>query len=470
MDKNLLKPFALALLVVAALLALFFLPRLTVGDTTLRRVNILSDIERRDAEGNVLAEAEADSAQGIVAERLDTAAVKVEAPAIRDSVPPGMVAIEDFGPDSAGRAMDAFYAALDEAAGRVVRIGYFGDSYIEGDLLTQDLRDMLQRRYGGRGVGYVDISTPTEGFRQTVVQKSAGWTSHLYTDAHGFSRQQQGFAGKYFNPGRGASLLLTGTRHHYPGRIDTASVATIYYSPSSGLDFCAAINGEGFRKLHTPTDTLDTPSHAILAQRLEGRIGRLRLRVDSGSHARFYGVALEGGRGIVLDNLSLRGTNGRQIATVPEATMARFAELRPYDLIVVQYGLNVASPKTKDYSGYTRQMARSIQLLRRAYPNTSILVVGVGDRDERNEQGELRTMGGVRELALYQRKMAADERVAFWNLYEAMGGEGSIARMQQRRQANLDYTHINAAGGRVLARLLYDALMNGKENHDRRNR
>lgn len=150
--------------------------------------------------------------------------------------------------------------------------------------------------------------------------------------------------------------------------------------------------------------------------------------------------------------------------------MARFAELRPYDLIVLQYGLNVASPKTKDYSGYTRQLARSIRLLRQAFPRASILVVGVGDRDERNEQGELRTMGGVKELVLYQRRMAADEHVAFWNLYEAMGGEGSIARMQRRRQANLDYTHINAAGGRVLARLLFEALMNGKENHDRRNR
>lgn len=471
MDKNLLKPFVLTLLVVAMLMALFYMPRLTVGDTTLRRVNILSDIQQKDPEGNNIAEAKADSAEGITVEKLDTAAVRVKKPVYTDSVPKGMVAIEDFaGNDDGSREMDRFYAALDQAGQRIVRIGYFGDSYIEGDILTQDLRNLLQQKYGGRGVGFVDISTITQGFRQTVTQKTEGWTSHVYTDKQGFNRQQQGFNGRYFNPGHGATLSLTGTKNLFKGRLDTVDVATIYLSPSSGLDYGAAINGEEFQKFHTASDTLDTPSQSILQQQLTGRIGRLRLHVESGRHSRFYGVALEGTRGIILDNLSMRGTNGKQIATVPAATMSRFAELRPYDLIVLQYGLNVASPKTKDYSGYTRQLARSIRLLREAYPSASILVVGVGDRDERDAQGTLRTMGGVRELTLYQRKMASEERVAFWNLYEAMGGEGSIARMQQKKQANLDYTHINSAGGRELARLLFEVLMNGKENYDKRTR
>lgn len=469
MDNNLLKPFALTLLVVAMLTALFYLPRLTVGDTTLRRVNILSDIQPKDPEGHNLAEIRADSAQGITAARLDSAAVRVDKPVRTDSVPRGMVAIEDFA-EGDSREMDRFYAALDEAADRVVRIGYFGDSYIEGDILTQDLRHLLQQKYDGRGVGFVDIATVTEGFRQTVVQRESGWDSHIYTDRHGFDRRLQGFAGRYFHPTPGASLTLAGTRRLFKGRLDTADVATIYFSPSTSLEFGAAVNGGALRKLHTASDTLDTPSHTILQQQLTGRIGRLRLHVDSGRHSRFYGVALEGSHGISLDNLSMRGTNGRQIASVPAATMSRFAQLRPYDLIVLQYGLNVASPETKDYSGYTRQLARSIRLLRQTYPAASILVVGVGDRDERDAQGSLRTMEGVRELVLYQRKMASEERVAFWNLYQAMGGEASIARMQQKRQANLDFTHINSSGGRHLARLLFDVLMNGKDNYDKRTR
>ena len=48
---------------------------------------------------------------------------------------------------------------LDELAKapRPVRIAYFGDSFIEADILTADLREMLQQKYGGCGVGFVDV-------------------------------------------------------------------------------------------------------------------------------------------------------------------------------------------------------------------------------------------------------------------------------------------------------------------------
>ena len=51
-----------------------------------------------------------------------------------------------------------------------------------------------------------------------------------------------------------------------------------------------------------------------------------------------------------------------------------------------------------------------------------------------------------------------------------MGGEGSIRRMVEAKppQANLDYTHINFLGGRTLARHLYETLIYGKEQYDRR--
>ena len=92
----------------------------------------------------------------------------------------------------------------------------------------------------------------------------------------------------------------------------------------------------------------------------------------------------------------------------------------------------------------------------------------MADRDMRGADGEMHTMDGVRELISYERKMASDRRVAFWNLYEAMGGDGSVARMTEKKQANLDYTHINFAGGHHIASLLYDVLMNGKTNYDNR--
>ena len=139
--------FFLTLIVISGLMALFYLPRTYWGDMELRRVNILADIQRRDEGGNILAEIVADSIDGYVEEKMDSAAVAVQSLAYTDSVPEGMVAIEDFADvEGLHREMDYFYAALDEAHERPVRIAYFGDSYIEGDIITMDLRARLQQK------------------------------------------------------------------------------------------------------------------------------------------------------------------------------------------------------------------------------------------------------------------------------------------------------------------------------------
>ena len=47
--------------------------------------------------------------------------------------------------------MDAFLASLNQQysnKNRKVRIGYFGDSMIEGDLITQTIRAILQNKFG----------------------------------------------------------------------------------------------------------------------------------------------------------------------------------------------------------------------------------------------------------------------------------------------------------------------------------
>ena len=117
--------FLLVLVVVAGLLGLFYLPRINVGDVDLRRVNILSDVQRRDKDGNIVAELVADSLDGFVEKGVDSAAIRVKQLAYVDTVPKGMVAIEDFATDGLHREMDKFYEALGQSHNRPVRVAYF---------------------------------------------------------------------------------------------------------------------------------------------------------------------------------------------------------------------------------------------------------------------------------------------------------------------------------------------------------
>ena len=53
--------------------------------------------------------------------------------------------------------------------------------------------------------------------------------------------------------------------------------------------------------------------------------------------------------------------------------------------------------------------------------------------------------------------------MAFWNTYEAMQLLGGMTSFVERGWAGKDYTHINYAGGREVARQLYYGLLQGAE-------
>ncbi|MEG0455197.1 MAG: SGNH/GDSL hydrolase family protein, partial [Bacteroides sp.] len=167
---------------------------------------------------------------------------------------------------------------------------------------------------------------------------------------------------------------------------------------------------------------------------------------------------------------SLRGSSGLSLRTIPVSMMESFNKLRPYDLIILQYGLNVATERGRNYDKYQKGLLTAIDRLKKSFPRAGFLLLSVGDRDYKTETGELRTMPGVKNLIRYQQSVASESGIAFWNMFEAMGGDGSMATMVHAKpsMANYDYTHINFRGGKHLAGLLYETLLYGKQQHERR--
>lgn len=66
--------------------------------------------------------------------------------------------------------LPSFYAALRESGERKVRVMHYGDSQIEEDRMTMQIREQLQKRYGGRGVGLMPLlqTIPTRTTRQEL--------------------------------------------------------------------------------------------------------------------------------------------------------------------------------------------------------------------------------------------------------------------------------------------------------------
>lgn len=446
MKVSVYRSFFLTFICIVILLAMHRMPSYRIGNMTPRTVDILSELRPDEPE--------------LVADTLNPLFKESsQAVAFVDTCKSGMTCIEDYS-DSTHYGMDAFYEALAslDSVPRAVRIAYFGDSYIEGDILTADFRTMLQSRFGGCGVGYVDIASTTNGFRPTVRHHYEGWDFHSITDSIGFDRSLQGLSNRYFRPYAGAYTEYRGISNKYP-LLDTCQLATIYLHAVDTFTLVSTVNG---RLSHTyqvsPKPVLQTFTE-------NGQLGKVRWTVPQGSQSIFYGASLDGMYGISLDNFSMRGSSGLSLRSVPTSFVRQFNTLRPYDLIILQYGLNVATKRGINYDGYYTGMCNVIEQLKALFPHTSILIIGVGDRAYKTDNGEYRTMPGVRNLIKYQQRLAVESGVAFWNLYMAMGGEGSIQQLAEKGLANLDYTHINFKGGAHIAQLLYESIIYGYEQY-----
>ena len=450
--KNKLGQVPKMLLVVIVLLsALTAVGSFTVAGWTPKKVTLYADL----AKGLSAAEDLPDDS--VFFAYTPIPAVSESAESSEPSVPARPVAagytpIEDFSDN--GLALWHFFDALErrEELGRPVRIAFLGDSFIEGDILTSDVREYLQEKYGGRGVGFVPMA-PIDIYRNTLNITHEGWK--VLNSLYGENKSRYLFAGQSFVPEEGSASFgfqATNQREH----AKNFNTATLLYATETLASITYKLGGGDPQEAELRADNR---LRLFPMKRTNMRSGELYITADEGFTG--YGVFLNDETGVCVDNYSLRSASGMQLSRVNAAMLAQLNELVPYDLVVLQYGMNVMEADRQDYSNYTQTMIRVVKRLQETMPEVSFLILGVGDRNFRLDDGTMGTKIGVLNLVEAQREIARQTGVAFWNTYLAMGGRNSMSDFvnQDPPQANKDYTHINYHGGRRIGRAFGEALV-----------
>ena len=439
---------------------LHFLPTFKIGDTELREIDILSDLSRQKKELKDVIPAPKTPSTTLALEK-DGKVIN-----FKEQWPKGTERIVDYSEGKPG-GMDHFYeqlTALKEKKnlGRPVRIAYFGDSFIEGDILLADLREELQKYYGGEGVGWLDAGNDLNQYKHTTTQKFTGLTEHLVKKPDSYDVLQAGMAERYYPlSGRANISLAPFMAHEYP-RTEKWNTTQLYLRAKNGASVTFHIDGG------KSTTEQVSPSPNVQMVRFNGVTSHASIDV-SGTNATLFATAQEGNGGIVLDNFSMRGSNGLSLSKLPETTLRQFAQVRPYDLIVFQFGANAITPasKERELQTYTSKMKSVIQLFHKCFPTASILVIGAPDRGSKSSPDG--TMEGVKMLVGYQDQMASDCKVAFYSLYKAMGGPGTMMRLvDEKNMGSKDYVHINFKGGKYVAPRIFKSIVAGQNNYARK--
>jgi len=406
-----------------------------------RRINLVADVIRKDA---------ADIATDTSSATIEAPPVVIEKKTSKDFtlyVKPHF--ITDFNIDSTQPALVRLMQKLHElkkGKKRKIRIGYFGDSMIEGDLLTQTLRKLLQDEFGGSGVGFVPVSNPSAKIRQTVTDNYSGGWDELNFKSDG--KRNQLFLSGYLFRGNNDWVEM---RDHTIRDSNAVIEKRLFYGYSEA-PVSISVNGAA----------VNVPANKTFGNLLIGNSKNPSIKVAvADNRLPIYGISFETESGIIVDNFSFRGISGVEFNAIDTNFLDAIAANNNYDLLVFQYGVNVLfRPNDKNFNWYARMIMPAVKKLKNSFSNADFLVVSTADRAFRYED-EYKSAVGIDSLIKIQATIAYETGACFYNQFETMGGHNSIVEWAAANPslANKDYVHPNHRGAEVLARYFFEALM-----------
>ena len=354
----------------------------------------------------------------------------------------GIVCFENY---SGQPLLSKFRQAL-SAAQKPVNIAVIGDSFIEGDIFCQDLRELLQSRLGGCGVGHLCMHTDFPGFRKSVSQADDGWTVRDVRSMGSKDSLRQ-LSGDYALAAATATATCKGTSYgNGTSAWDNSSFT--YIAPASGTITLTNDNETAIFEVVADSEpaTISLSGHTSKF-RVESNVPGLKA----------LGASLDGNSGVQLDCMSIRGNSGISHARLNKELIQNLRKNRDYSLIIIEFGTNALSAEQTDYSPYRLGMQKVVAKVKECYPAADIVIMGVPDRGVK-EGTEVKSMPNCTAMVKAQRELARNSGVLFWDTREAMGGDGAVAEWRKRKLVNADYIHLNHAGGKELASLMFNAF------------
>ena len=441
--------------------------RMHIGQLTLRWTTIGNVLGNQDKGVNSFV----DEGLRIKEERLnstdsDTSETKVISPSScvldpssNDSpsscvLPP--LSVEEVQGDS--DVLRAFRQGLEEVDRRTVRVVHYGDSQIEEDRMTQTLRRHLQALYGGGGVGMLPLhqTIPTRTIKQTLTINGIRQTSQQGPRRHLVygPKAQRREDGVYGAMGQVAIIGDTALQRQDSAVLHVEPMGKKPHSETyfnrlrlwAKGDFRCYVNGQPFiDSSATILPLADSTTSCDLALVGFGEV---------------YAVSLETEKGVIVDNVPMRGCTGTIFTDIDSTQLATFYRETNTRLIIMQFGGNAIpfNEQPSTIAGTVQSLRKQVRYLRQCAPEASIIFVGPGDMLTLID-GEATTYPLLPYMDRLLRKMAAEEHIAYFSLYEMMGGKESMLRWQKNGWAGSDGVHFTRRGAEIAGEKLSEYIL-----------
>jgi hypothetical protein len=437
-ENKLYKSLLLSIFVLIGLIGIYWMPDISIFGYQIKKIDIFSDL--REKKKKVIPK------HFINKQYID-------------SCKSGITCLEDYSDSS--WMVSQLMTSLSGMKKRKqkLRIAMFGDSFIEGDVFCSDIRDSLQTIFGGNGVGFMPITSEVSTFRTTICHSFEGFQSYTIVKDEKLN-EPFGAGGFCFNALENNFVKYSISNES--GHLNHFNDVKLFYTSKERLTLNYVLDD---KKNHTYETSASPNMRTLTISNIHSNTITFRFPVSE--KLILYGTSFEDTAGIIIDNFGLRGNSGIGLAKISDDMQMQFDSLQKYNVIILQYGLNIATPQSKDFDWYIKPMVNLIERLKKSHPQCVFILMSVSDRSVK-KSGEYQTMESIPLMVETQRKIAQQSKIAFWDLYKAMGGENSMINLVDSKPAlaNKDYTHLNKSGGKKIAGIFVQTLLYELEKYE----
>jgi lysophospholipase L1-like esterase len=356
----------------------------------------------------------------------------------------------------------------------IVRIMHYGDSQIEGDRITAFIRNKLQLRFGGTGVGLRPALQPYDYIFSAVQQNSDNWkrypvygavdslvTHNKYGVMGAFSRYAPLTSDSvpYVDSALyEANLTIEKSKISYKTAKAYKNMRLFYGNTKRPVDLEVLANGKTVLKNTLRPDI----EYGVIECDLPDTTYKIELRFLGFDGPDIYGIELAEKTGIIVDNIALRGSSGTIFTRTDFVHSKKMYDDLDPQLFILQFGGNVMPyiTDTEAIKRYGSWFGSQLKRIQKMCPDAAIIVIGPSDMSTK-EKDKFVTYPHLPEVVEELKITALESGCAYWDMFGAMGGKNSMPAWvnAEPELARPDYVHFSPRGARVIANMFYNALI-----------
>lgn len=367
--------------------------------------------------------------------------------------------------DSIG--LEKFYQKLyqlETKSAKKVSIAHIGDSHIQADFFSGMLRQKLQTEFGNAGRGLI--------FPYKVARTNEPYSYQTSSNVT-WETKRNIFLNNPLPIGIGGITIKT---------MDSSAAIKLNILDQSSLDY-------GFNKLSVFQDK-GPGVYDFMVYEGEDIIGFVNSNLMMGgefmstvyfdkprknitlkaykrdslqTYMQVYGILLENDQPGILYNST--GVNGAECRHC-NASVYFFEQLSSLypDLVIISMGTNEAFPRGFDRGKFQTEIDSLVKNIQKRNPDATILFTTPADSYRRKKYKNPDMQKARNTIVDY----CGRNGFAYWDLYEVMGGLGSMTKWKIAGLAAPDKIHFSRGGYELQGKLLYSALLDGYRSFKKR--